>query len=228
MKPLLIKATDRAVIKTDNYQFYFNKLLTLNNIKIQNDVLTKEKMTDYWKKHIGFITGGLSALFMIYNCIEPDTKAHESHMINRSSTLLNYAWGEDGSQPSYQEYGEASAKPFHGRTKSHDHVRASSLYSNTNQQEEYIDQASCFVDEETEALNEKGRDDLKDLYKHNQKSRDEVISFVGDNTGLGIEKILDKRYKYKTLNKLGMEVLGMFTFSKDHARSLIEIIASYK
>ena len=35
MKPLMINATD-------NYQFYFNKLLTLNNIKIQNDVLTKE------------------------------------------------------------------------------------------------------------------------------------------------------------------------------------------
>ena len=42
MKPLKINATDRNVINHDNYQFYFNKLLTLNNIKIQNDVLTKE------------------------------------------------------------------------------------------------------------------------------------------------------------------------------------------
>ena len=42
MKPLMINATDRNVINHDNYQFYFNKLLTLNNIKIQNDVLTKE------------------------------------------------------------------------------------------------------------------------------------------------------------------------------------------
>ena len=42
MKPLMIIATDRNVINRDNYQFYFNKLFTLNNIKIQNDVLTKE------------------------------------------------------------------------------------------------------------------------------------------------------------------------------------------
>ena len=95
------------------------------------------------------------------------------------------------------------------------------MYSNTNQHEEYID-------EETQALSEKGRDDLKDLYKNNQKFREEVINIVGDKTGLGNDQILDKRYKYNTLIKLGMEVLGMFTFSKDHARSLIEIIASYK
>ena len=88
---------------------------------------------------------------MIYSCIKPDTTvrnaaqvtAHASQMINRTGSLLNYAWGEDGSPPSYQEY---------------DEERASSLYIDTNQQEKYID-------EETEALNEKGRDDLKDLKK---------------------------------------------------------------
>ena len=42
MKPLMINATDRNTINHDNYQFYFNELLTLNSIKIQNDVLTKE------------------------------------------------------------------------------------------------------------------------------------------------------------------------------------------
>ena len=57
MKPLLINATDRAVINTDNYQFYFSKLLTLNNVKIQNDVLTKEKIAGNWTEHIGGITG---------------------------------------------------------------------------------------------------------------------------------------------------------------------------
>ena len=41
MKPLLIYAIDRNVINHDNYIFYFNKLLKLNNIKKQNDVLTK-------------------------------------------------------------------------------------------------------------------------------------------------------------------------------------------
>ena len=42
MKPLMINATDRNVINHDNFFFYFKKLLKLNNIKIQNDVLTKE------------------------------------------------------------------------------------------------------------------------------------------------------------------------------------------
>ena len=42
MKPLMINATDRNVINHDNYIFYFNKLLKLNNIKIQKDVLNKE------------------------------------------------------------------------------------------------------------------------------------------------------------------------------------------
>ena len=67
MKPLLINATDTAVVNTDNYQFYFNKLLTLNNIKIQNDVLTKEKIAGNRTKYMGGISGGLSAKFTIYN-----------------------------------------------------------------------------------------------------------------------------------------------------------------
>ena len=46
-----------------------------------------------------------------------------------------------------------------------------------------------------EALNEKGRIDLKDLCKNSQNFRDEVINFVGENTGLGNEKILVKKYK---------------------------------
>ena len=92
-------------------------------------------------------------------------------MIIRTDTLLNHAWGEDGSPPSYQENGESAAKPFHGCTKFHHQHGVSSLYNNTNQQEEYIYQGSClgnqgrspFVDEDSEALNEKGRDNLKDL-----------------------------------------------------------------
>ena len=45
MKPLMINATDRNVINHDNYIFFFNRLLKLNNIKIQNDVLTQEMVT---------------------------------------------------------------------------------------------------------------------------------------------------------------------------------------
>ena len=46
-----------------------------------------------------------------------------------------------------------------------------------------------------QAINKKGRDDFKDLYENNQKFRDEVVHLVGDKTGLGNEKMLDKRYK---------------------------------
>ena len=100
MKLLLINAIHGAVNNTDNYQFYFNQLLTSRGIKIQNDVLTTEKIVANWTKFAGCISTGLSALFMIYNCIKHDTKvrnaanvaAHASHLINRTGTLLNYAW----------------------------------------------------------------------------------------------------------------------------------------
>ena len=42
MKPLMNNATDRNSIDHDNYQFYFNKLLKLKDIKIQNNVFTKK------------------------------------------------------------------------------------------------------------------------------------------------------------------------------------------
>ena len=87
---------------------------------------------------------------MIYNFSKPNpivrtaahAAAHASHMINRTDALFNYGWGEE--PLSYQEYDEAS---------------------NTNQPEEYID-------EETEVLSKKGRDDLNDLNENNQKFRD--------------------------------------------------------
>ena len=53
MKSLMINATDRKTINHDNYQFYFNKLLTLNNIKIHNDVLIlilKFRIQNRWLK----------------------------------------------------------------------------------------------------------------------------------------------------------------------------------
>ena len=55
MKPLLNTATDRNTINKDKYQFYFNKLLVLNGVKIQNDVLTKEMVAANWLKFIGYI-----------------------------------------------------------------------------------------------------------------------------------------------------------------------------
>ena len=54
MKPLMINATDRNVINHDNYIFYFNRLLKLNNIKTQNDVLTQEMVTGKSIKFINY------------------------------------------------------------------------------------------------------------------------------------------------------------------------------
>ena len=64
-------------------------------------------------------------------------------MIHRTGTLFNYAWVAEMSPPSYQEC----------------------------EQEEKIDQGSCFIDEETEAPNKKGRDEINDQYICNQKFR---------------------------------------------------------
>ena len=61
-----------------------------------------------------------------------------------------------------------------------------------------------YIDKETEALSNKGRKDLKELYNNYQKFKDEIIHFVEDKAELDREKFLDKRFKYNTLNKLRM------------------------
>ena len=66
-KPLVIKATDRNVINHDNYIFYFNKLLKLNNIKIQNDVLTKEMIMGKGIKSLSTIGGIISSGLIIFS-----------------------------------------------------------------------------------------------------------------------------------------------------------------
>ena len=65
MKPLMMFATDRKTINHDNYQFYFNKLLTLKGIKKQNDVLTQEKIKANGFSLISTILGIKSPGFMI-------------------------------------------------------------------------------------------------------------------------------------------------------------------
>ena len=81
LKPLLVSATDRVVVNTNNNQFFFCKLLTLNNFKIQNEVLTKKKIDGNWAKDIGCISVGLSALFTIYNCIKPNKTVRTSAQV---------------------------------------------------------------------------------------------------------------------------------------------------
>ena len=84
------------------------------------------------------------------------------------------------------------------------------------------------VDEETKTLNREGITVSSDLYKNNQKIKDEIIDFITDKTELGIDQILDKRFKYNNLNNLGRENLKECVQSKDYPGSLIIIIASYK
>ena len=87
---------------------------------------------------------------------------------------------------------------------------------------------SEIMNDETGTLNKNGIDCLNDLYKYNQKFRDENINFVGDKAGLSNEKILDKRYKYNSLNKLGTENLTRFVWSRDYTIGLIENLVSFK
>ena len=54
MKPLMTNAADRNVINQDKFIFYFNKLLN-NDIKFQNDVLTKEMVTGKSIKYLSTI-----------------------------------------------------------------------------------------------------------------------------------------------------------------------------
>ena len=57
LKPLLVSATDRVVVNTNNYQFFFSKLLTLNNFKIQNEVLTKKRLMVIGQGYRVYISG---------------------------------------------------------------------------------------------------------------------------------------------------------------------------
>ena len=90
MKPLMINATDRNVINHDNYQFYFNKLLTLSNIKIQNDVLTKEMILGKGIKSLSTIGGIISSGLIIFSYIYPDIISRNAGSVAMgASTMLS-------------------------------------------------------------------------------------------------------------------------------------------
>ena len=100
MKPLMINATDRNVINHDNYQLYFNKLLTLNSIKIQNHVLTKEMIMGKGIKSLSTIGGIISSGLVIFSYIYPDIISRNagsvamgaSTMLSRVNTLVNVGY----------------------------------------------------------------------------------------------------------------------------------------
>ena len=210
MKPLMINATDRNVINHDNYQFYFNKLLTLNNIKIQNDVLTKEMIMGKGMKILSNIGGFIGTGLNIFSYIYPDsisrnagTVAMEaSTMLSKVNTLVNVGYGEE----------------LEVETRS-------SLVN--HEQSSYTDQCNCnFVNEEMGILNRKGGRFSNRLYINNEEFREEIINLVKDKK-LDIDLILDKRCKTNTLNTLGNKCLAECITSKDNTKVLIEIMAKY-
>ena len=103
MKPLMINATDRNVINHDNFQFYFNKLLILNNIKIPNDVLTKKMILGKGMKILSNIGGIIGAGLFIFNCFYPNSISRNagtvamgaSTMLSKVNTLVNVGYGEE-------------------------------------------------------------------------------------------------------------------------------------
>ena len=103
MKLLMINATDRNIINHDNYQFYFNKILTLNNIKIQNDVLTKEMILGKGMKILTNIGGIIGGGLILFNYFNPDSISRNagtvemgaSTMLSRVNTLVNVGYGEE-------------------------------------------------------------------------------------------------------------------------------------
>ena len=211
MKPLMINATDRNVINHDNYQFYFNKILTLNNIKIQNDVLTKEMILGKGMKILSNIGGIIGAGLIIFNYFYPDSISRNagtvamgaSTMLSRVNILVNVGYGEELE-------GEA---------------RSSLL---NHEQSSYTDQCKYdFVNEEMGILNRKLGNFLIKLYINNEEFREEIIIFVKDKIELDLDLILDKRCKTNTLNTLGKKYLAKCITSKDNTKDLIEIMAKY-
>ena len=172
MKPLMINATNRNVINHDNCQLYFNKLLNLNNIKIQNDVLTKKMIMGKGIKSLSTIREVIISGLIIFSYIYPDIISRNAGsvamgattMLSRVNTLINVGYGEelDNDPQSSFANSETWAKPNLLNTL----------------QEECINQCNCdFVNEEMRILNRKGGKFLTRLYGNNQEFREEIINF---------------------------------------------------
>ena len=77
MNPLMINARDRNTINHDNYQFFLltlnDILLTLNDIRIQNDVLTNEMVKAKCLKQLSNIGGIIGWVLVKTSYIYPDS-----------------------------------------------------------------------------------------------------------------------------------------------------------
>ena len=218
MKPLMINATDRNVIIHDNYQFYFNKLLTLNDIKIQNDVLTEKMIMGKGMKILSNIGGIIGTGLIIFSYIYPDSISRNagtvamgaSTMLSKLNTLVNVGYGEE----------------LEGETRSSWVYYEQSSY--TDLRSWFHDQCNFdFVNEEMGILNRKGGRFLNKLHGNNEEFREKIINFVKDKKELDLDLILDKRCKTNTLNTLGNQYLAECITSKDNTKDLIEIMAKY-
>ena len=168
MKPLMINTTDRNTINHDSYQFYFNKLLTLKGIKIQNDVLTKEMVKADGFRFLSAIFEIIGTCFMIYKYMSPDTtvKTAEhvatsaSNILSRTSTLVNGTSFISGT----------ASQMFH-----HFGYRE-------EQRKQFIEKLQGeYINKETGILNKEGRRYLNRLYGNNEEYRDKIINFVREN-----------------------------------------------
>ena len=184
MKPLMINATDRNTDNHNNYQFYFKKFLSFKGIKVQNDVLTQEKIKTDGFRLISTILGIISPGFMMYNYIYPDTKVKTagfvamgaSSMLNRASTLVhgtssmfhNYGYGED-LQSMLENQGQSPLQ--------HDDLQSSFANTIEKLREEYID-------EEKGTLNREEQKKLSKVYEKNEEIREEIINLVRDKKEL--------------------------------------------
>ena len=156
MKPLMINATDRNTINHDSYQFYFNKLLTLNNIKIQND-LTKEMVKAKGLKQLSNIGGIIGWGLVITSYSYPDSiiKTVEavamsaSNMLNRANTLVNVGYGED--LPSRFPDGQTWTKSYLGTSYTDGETGIKSYMGNdyTDLRSDYTDLGTSYTESET-------------------------------------------------------------------------------
>ena len=218
MKALMINATDRNVISHDNYQFYFNKLLTLKGIKIQNDVLTQEVVKANGLRLFSTILGIISSGLMIYNFMSPDITVRNaghvataaSTMLNRTSTLLNYGFRRNQDQDLEHE---------------REYIDQRSCY--TDQRSCYTDLRSRYTHKYTGILNKEGRENLNSLFVNNEEFRNEIINYFKNKMQLNLEAIFDKRCKTNILNTLGNKYLAECIKSKDNTKDVIEILGKY-
>ena len=248
MKPLMINATGRNTINHDNYQFYFNKLLTLNNIKIQNDVLTKEMFKAKSFKQLSNIGGIIGWGLVITSYVYPDSiiktvgavAMSASNMLNRANTLVNVGYGED--LPIRLPDGETGIKSYMGND-----FTDGETWTKSYLQCDYTDLGTSYTDSETwtdsylkDSLVIGARkfvtplENLQEEYINeemgvlNRKGGKFLTRLYGNNEEFkDLKLILDKRCKTNTLNTLGKKNLAECITSKDDTKDIIEIMAKY-